>query len=241
MHRMTVLRNGKWVTVLPLATLLFVAASDGSPPPPTKGISIVSNVRSAAADAPVPEPFFAVRAAGAISGPGDALVIPPAVPELDYEGELAIVIGRRASRVSPEDAQQYIRGYTCGMDGTAVYRTADGALDWGRSLAGKSVDGIAPVGGGMVDALDPQGHDVVLRINGEEKERFRTTDLVWDPHRIVSEVSQTVTLEPGDVIYTGTRRPIPRMAPGDVVEVEISGICTLRNPVVGASPTSAAD
>jgi 2-keto-4-pentenoate hydratase/2-oxohepta-3-ene-1,7-dioic acid hydratase in catechol pathway len=202
---------------------------------PTKGIGMMHNyppLEPPADGSPPPPPAFFVRAAGSISGPGKKIVIPKALDTILYEGELVVVIGRTASRVSEAEAARCIRGYTCGMDGSPLVLGPDGARDPARSLAGKSADGMAPVGPRVVERLDPNGHEIVLRINGVEVERASTNDLIWRPARIVSEVSKTVALEPGDVIFCGARRAVPKMQPGDVVEVEISGIGVLRNEVV---------
>jgi 2-keto-4-pentenoate hydratase/2-oxohepta-3-ene-1,7-dioic acid hydratase in catechol pathway len=181
-----------------------------------------------------PEPGFFVRAAGAIGRHGVPIVMPERYDTVLYEGELVIVIGGRASRVSEDEAAACILGYTCGMDGSPLVVDPAGERDPARSIFGKSADGIAPVGPVLIRELDPAGHEILLRVNGEEIERANTRDLIWSPSRIVSELSQRVALEPGDLIFAGARRAVPRMQPGDTIEVEISGIGVLRTTVIGA-------
>jgi 2-keto-4-pentenoate hydratase/2-oxohepta-3-ene-1,7-dioic acid hydratase in catechol pathway len=226
------MRRGSIVlALLVLAALGCARSGQETWPPPTKGIGMMFNYPPLEEGATQPPPGFFVRSAGSIGKPGTTIVIPRALDEILYEGELVAVIGKRASRVSPEEARACILGYTCGMDGSPLVRDAAGQRDAARSLAGKSADGIAPVGPRLIPALDPNGHEIVLRVNGEELERASTRDLIWDPPTLVSEISKTVALEPGDVIFCGARRALPRLKPGDVVEVEIDGIGVLRNQV----------
>lgn len=200
-------------------------------PPPTKAIGMMFNYPPLEAGKVQGPPTFFVRSGGAVSRAGDPIVIPKAYAEVLYEGELVVVMGKRARKVTPAQAKEHILGYTCGMDGSPLVKDAAGERDVARSLAGKSADGIAPVGPAIIKELRPEGHWISLRVNGKEIERANTRDLIWDPARLVSEISQTVTLEPGDVIYAGARRALPRLTPGDIVEVEIDGIGTLRSPV----------
>jgi len=202
---------------------------------PTKGFGMMFNFPPVeGTPAPVPPPGYFVRAASSLSEPDAKIEIPRGVDTILYESELAIVIGTRARRVSEAGAAACIAGYTCGMDGSPLILDANGERDAARSIAGKSFDGVAPVGTQLVTKLAPGGHEVVLRVNGEEVDRSNTRDLIWQPERIVSEISQKVTLEPGDVIFCGANKAVPKMRPGDVVEVEISGIGVMRNEVVAA-------
>lgn len=201
-------------------------------PAPTKGIGMMFNFPPLEPGMEQGPPAFFVRSAGAIGKAGEPIVIPKAYPEVLYEGELTVVIGMQARKVTLVRASECILGYTCGMDGSPLVKDARGERDASRSLAGKSADGIAPVGPKLLKDLNPAGHSIVLRINGREVERANSKDLIWDPARLVSEISQAMTLEPGDVIFCGARRAIPKMQPGDTVEVEIEGIGTLKCPVV---------
>ncbi|MFV2066099.1 MAG: fumarylacetoacetate hydrolase family protein [Pirellulales bacterium] len=200
-------------------------------PAPTKGIGMMRNFPSSTGEAQEPPAFF-VRSAGSISKHGVSIAIPRALDTVLYEGELVIVIGRRARRVTPAEAEACILGYTCGMDGSPTIVDSHGEGDLAGSLAGKSTDGIAPVGPRLIAKLDPAGHAITLRVNGKVVERANTKNFVWPPARIVSEISKTVTLERGDVIFCGAQQAIPRLTPGDVVEVEIEGIGVLKNHVV---------
>lgn len=199
---------------------------------PTKGIGMMFNLPPVEPGKDQGEPAFFVRAAGAIGRAGEPIVMPRSYSTVLYEGELVVVIGKRARAVTPAEARECIAGYTCGMDGSPLVLDAKGERDPARSLAGKSADGIAPVGPVLVKSLRPEGHAVVLRLNGKEVERANTRDLIWDPPRMVSELSQRTTLEPGDVIFSGARRAIEKMQPGDTVEVEIEGIGVLRCPIL---------
>lgn len=222
------------------STLAFNSVQAQGPLPgtvaPTKAIGMMANFPPAEPKAEPSQPAFFVRAAGAVARGGDPIVLPTFYETVLYEAELVIVIGRRARNVSQEEAAGCILGYTCGMDGSPLVLDEDGQRDPARSLAGKSADGVAPIGPRIVPKLDPEGHDIVLRINGEEVERANTRNLVWQPKRIVSELSRALTLEPGDVIFAGARKAIPKMRAGDVVEVEIEGIGKFTSKVVADAP-----
>ena len=202
---------------------------------PTKAIGMVANYPPRPGT-PVTQsaPGFFIRSAGALAGDGDDIPLPRGLPRVLYEAELVVVIGKRAAKVSPEEAAACILGYTCGMDGSPEVLLSGGDRDHVRSLAGKSADGIAPIGPRIVKNIDFERCEILLRVNGEVIERSQPKDLVWSPTRLVSEISQTVALEPGDVVFTGATRAVPHLKAGDRVEVEISGLGTLRNRVVEA-------
>ncbi len=206
-------------------------------PPPTKAIGIMKNFPPLDPDVPVAKPGFFVRAASSLARAGDPIVLPHAYDTVLYEAELVIIIGRRARNVSVDEAEEFIYGYTCGMDGSPSVTDADGQLQLAPSLAGKSADGIAPVGGRIVRSLGASGHDIILRVNGRELERTNTDHMVMGPAELVSMVSQSITLEVGDVIFTGASKAIPKMRAGDVVEVEITGVGILECPVVASNLT----
>ncbi len=206
-------------------------------PPATKAIGMMYNYPSLDPAKPSPPPGFFVRAATSLARHGDSISIPEALPRVLYEGELVVVIGQHATKMTPELAKRCILGYTCGMDGSPEVLDARGERDVARSIAGKSADGIAPVGPILVENLDISTAEVVLRVNGKEVERARPRELVWDVPTLISRISQTVTLNPGDVIFTGATRAVPKLEPGDEVDVEIAGIGTLRNKVVQGRPS----
>jgi 2-keto-4-pentenoate hydratase/2-oxohepta-3-ene-1,7-dioic acid hydratase in catechol pathway len=177
-------------------------------------------------------------------GNEDAIVLPQGSTEVDYEAELAVVIGQRASKVSAKDAMNYVQGYTCMNDVSARdFQFMDG--QWQR---GKSCDTFAPLGPWVVPAdkiPDPHRLRVQCRLNGSVMQDSNTEQLIFKIPELIEFISATITLEPGDIIATGTppgvgfaRKPPVFLKPGDVVEIEIEGIGVLRNPVVASSETA---
>jgi 2-keto-4-pentenoate hydratase/2-oxohepta-3-ene-1,7-dioic acid hydratase in catechol pathway len=173
----------------------------------------------------VPELFL--KAPSAVVGPEESIVIPAGAGRVDAEGELVAVIGRRARGLSPEEALGCVLGYTCGND-VSAREWQRGDIQWWRA---KSSDTFAPVGPCIVDGLDPAKLALETRVNGEVKQRGNTRLLIHDVAHIISFASRVMTLEPGDLIFTGTPGTTPTLSPGDVVEVEIEGIGVLRNRV----------
>jgi 2-keto-4-pentenoate hydratase/2-oxohepta-3-ene-1,7-dioic acid hydratase in catechol pathway len=175
-----------------------------------------------------PEIFY--KPVSALQNPGDPIVIPPNATNVHYEGELVVVMGKRAKDVSPEQAREAIFGVTCGND--VSERDWQGGpqkdLQWWRA---KGSDTFAPLGPVVVTGLDYSNLLLETRLNGEVVQKQYTSDLMFDCPAIVSWVSKWVTLLPGDIIYTGTPGSTKKMSAGDVVEVEIEGIGLLRNPV----------
>ncbi|HEX6986802.1 MAG TPA: fumarylacetoacetate hydrolase family protein [Planctomycetaceae bacterium] len=220
---------------------------DGRPlapiPRPGKVICIGLNYRDHAAEtgAEIPtEPVVFSKFATAVVGPGDEIVLPPAAKQVDYEAELVVVIGRRGRHVAADEAFAYVAGYMCGNDVSA--RDWQKGRPGGQWLLGKTPDTFAPTGPYLVTAdeiADPHDLVVRLRLNGEVMQDGNTREFIFGIDRLIAHVSQLVTLEPGDLIFTGTppgvgvaRRPPVFLKPGDEVEVEIAGLGTLRNRVV---------
>ena len=184
-------------------------------------------------------PLLFGKFANALCGDGDPIVLPAAVGHVDGEAELALVIGRTASRVSKDDALEVVHGWTCATDVSARdYQFGDG--QWFR---GKTLDTFCPVGPRVVprDELDPADLRIAQRLNGETLQDSRTSRLIFDVPTLVSYASHAMTLERGDLILTGTpegvgffRDPKVALADGDVVEVEVEGIGVLRNEVRAA-------
>jgi 2,4-didehydro-3-deoxy-L-rhamnonate hydrolase len=182
-------------------------------------------------------PLLFAKWPNALIGPGDPIVIPPAVTMCDYEAELGVVIGTRVSRVTKENAREVVRGYVCANDVSA----RDLQFDDGQWTRGKSVDTFCPVGP-LVPAADvPDPHELRIRaiVSGEVLQDSTTANIIFGVEEIISYASQTVTLEPGDLILTGTpagvgvfRNPERLLQPGDEVRIEIEGIGSLTNPVV---------
>ena len=175
--------------------------------------------------------------ANAIVGPEAPIVIPPATQQVDYEAELAVVIGSRACRVRVDRALRYVAGYTIVND-VSARDLQFGDKQWTR---GKSIDTFAPMGPCLVTRSELGSGDelgIELRLNGRTLQKSNTRNLIFDVPALVSHISQTMTLEPGDVISTGTpsgvgyvRNPPIFLKHGDSVEIEIEGIGVLRNPV----------
>ncbi len=183
-----------------------------------------------------------------VIGPGDPILIPPVARSVDWEGELAVVIGRPAKGVSADEALQYVAGYTVMNDVSerrlkirerTDSRPRDRWFDW---LNGKWLDTFAPQGPWLVtrDQIpDPQTLDISTRVNGERKQHNSTGQMLYPVNRIIEYLSAIITLEPGDLISTGTVSGVGAttgtfLQPGDTVEIQITGIGVLRNPVAAA-------
>lgn len=176
-----------------------------------------------------PEPLFFLKPITSVINSGDPIIYPTWVSQkVDYEGELAIIIGRTCYRVSEDDALEYIAGYTCANDVTARdLQRRDG--QWTR---GKGFNTFCPLGPVIVTNIDASDLRLITRVNGVVKQDGRTSDLIFKIPRLISHVSQVMTLSEGDVILTGSPAGVGPIVPGDVVEVEIEKIGILSNPVV---------
>jgi 2-keto-4-pentenoate hydratase/2-oxohepta-3-ene-1,7-dioic acid hydratase in catechol pathway len=208
---------------------------------PQKLIGIGLNYRDHAEETKMElpkEPLLFAMYSNAITAPDRPIVIPGMSRKIDYEAELAVVIGSRARHVSPDDALQHVAGYTIVNDVSARdLQRADG--QW---LRAKSFDTFAPMGPCLATRSslgDADGLAIELRLNGQTMQKSNTRNLIFKVPALVSHISKVMTLEPGDVISTGTpggvgftRKPPVYLQPGDVVEIEIEGIGILRNPVV---------
>jgi 2-keto-4-pentenoate hydratase/2-oxohepta-3-ene-1,7-dioic acid hydratase in catechol pathway len=196
---------------------------------PSKVIAVGLNYRSHLKGRPEPEypGLFAVLPS-AVVGPEDPIVIPPDAQDVHYEGELVVVIGRRAKNVPVSDASDYVFGVTAGNDvSERNWQRSD--LQWVRA---KASDSFAPVGPSIATGLDYDDLLVQTRLNGELRQSERTKDLIFDVETIVAYISRYVTLLPGDLVFTGTPGTTESMKAGDVAEVEIEGVGVLRNPVI---------
>ena len=175
------------------------------------------------------EPLLFFKPPSSLIGPGDAIVLPAASQQVEYEAEIGVVIGKRARKVRERDAMAYVRGFTCANDVSARdLQKTDG--QWGRA---KGFDTFCAVGPVVAEGLDWGRLEVIGRLNGEERQRGHTRDMVFSIPVLIEYISHIMTLEPGDLILTGTPEGVGRMHAGDVVEVEIPGIGALRNPVIG--------
>ena len=198
---------------------------------PSKIVCVGRNYREHAAElgnAVPKEPLIFLKPPSSILAPGEPILLPPSSQRVDFEGELGVVISRRCSRLSPGDSvAPFILGYTCLNDVTARdLQKADG-----RFTRAKGFDTFCPTGPVIATDFDLAGATVSTFINGERRQFGRTSEMIFSVDVIIRWVSRIMTLEPGDVVATGTPAGVGPLAPGDVVEVVVTGIGTLRNPV----------
>ena len=198
---------------------------------PSKIVAVGRNYRDHAAELgnPVPdeEPLLFLKAPSALVRDGGEIVLPPESARVDYEGELALVIGRKIKGWRAEDGWDAIAGVCCANDVTARdLQKKDG--QWARA---KSFDTFCPIGPEIVPGVDPSDLALETRVNGAVKQSSRTSQMVFSPLFLLSYISRMMTLLPGDLILTGTPAGIGPLSPGDVVEVEIERIGALRNRV----------
>jgi 2-keto-4-pentenoate hydratase/2-oxohepta-3-ene-1,7-dioic acid hydratase in catechol pathway len=174
------------------------------------------------------EPLLFLKPPSAILGHRESIIYPTHLSQrVDYEGELAVVIGGRGKDIPVEEALDYVLGYTCANDVTARdLQRRDG--QWTR---GKSFDTFCPLGPVIRTELGPGDLTITTRVNGEIRQQASTSDMIFPVDVLLNSISQVMTLEPGDVVLTGTPSGVGELHPGDVVEVEIEGIGTLANPV----------
>ena len=176
----------------------------------------------------VPErPMLFFKPPSALVANGEAIVLPRASSRVEFEGEIGVVIGRPLRRATPHEAEAAIRGFTCVNDVTARdLQKTDG--QWARA---KGFDTFCPAGPRVAEGLDWRTLGVITRVNGEERQRGRTSEMHFAIPDLLSYISGVMTLEPGDLVATGTPAGVGPLAEGDVVEVEIPGIGVLSNPV----------
>jgi 2-keto-4-pentenoate hydratase/2-oxohepta-3-ene-1,7-dioic acid hydratase in catechol pathway len=203
-------------------TLLF-------PVMPPKVLAVGLNYRShLGSRTPPPQPEIFYKPTSSLQHPGGPIVIPSDSKNTHYEGELVIVIGKAASRVSPAEARNAIFGVTCGND-VSERDWQKGDLQWWRA---KGSDTFSPCGPCIARGVDYGNLQLRTRVNGKVVQEQSTSDLLFDCPTIVSHISKYVKLEPGDLIYTGTPGSTSKLNPGDKVEVDIEGIGVLRNFVI---------
>lgn len=176
-------------------------------------------------------PMLFMKPHTSVIGHRDPIIYPTHGERTEYECELTVVIGRRARRVSEDEALDCVLGYTCGND--VSERTIQFAeMKMGAMLIGKGFDTFCPLGPVIATDLDPSDLRIQTRLNGETRQDDRTSDLLFSVPKLVSYVSEAMTLEPGDCILTGTPSGVGPIKPGDVVEIDIEGVGVLQNPVV---------
>ncbi len=201
---------------------------------PSKIVCLGLNYRSHAEETKLTlpsVPLIFLKPPTAVIGPEGAIILPRSSRRVDYEGELGVVIGRRAKDVPEDRAKGYVMGYTCFNDVSERYNQREDG-QWTRA---KGYDTFAPLGPWIETEVAPDDLKLETYLNGELRQSARTSDLIFGVPKLVSFISGIMTLLPGDVIATGTPSGIGRMNPGDVVEVRIEKIGTLRNFVVGQS------
>jgi 2-keto-4-pentenoate hydratase/2-oxohepta-3-ene-1,7-dioic acid hydratase in catechol pathway len=214
-------------------------------PDPPKVLCIGLNYRDHAIEGgkAIPaEPVLFGKFANALIAPGEPIRLPKVSQKVDYEAELVVVIGRRGRDIPAERAFQHVAGYTLGHDVSARdWQFRGEEKQW---IIGKTFDTFAPTGPHLVTAdevPDPHSLPIRLRLNGQTMQNSNTREFIFGVPQLIAYLSQVLTLEPGDLIFTGTppgvgaaRKPPVFLKPGDVVEVEIEGLGVLRNPVVAA-------
>lgn len=210
---------------LPLAEVTLLA-----PCTPGKIVGVMNNFLDRAREAgagPPSLPLLFLKPSTAVVRPEATILLPPQSQQVEYGAALAVVMGRVARLITPEEAPQYILGYTCANDVTASDLVeADGSV-----TRGKSFDTFCPLGPVINSTLDPADALITCRVNGAVRQLTSTHDMLFTVPQLVAFVSSVMTLLPGDVILTGTPGGAGPLANGDVVEVEIEGIGVLRNPV----------
>ena len=202
-----------------------------APCTPSKIVCLGLNYRSHAEETNLPlpsNPLIFLKPSTAVIGPEEMIVLPRGWKRVDYEGELGVVIGRKAKDVPQEAAKGFIQGYTCVNDVSDRYAQRDDG-QWTRA---KGYDTFAPVGPWIETEIEPDDLQLETYLNSEVRQSVRTSDLIFGIAELISFISTVMTLLPGDVIATGTPSGIGRMNPGDVVEVNIQGIGVLRNYVI---------
>lgn len=201
-------------------------------PRPSKIVCIGRNYAAHAAELgnEIPsEPLIFLKPPSALIGGGDAIVIPPDVGEVHFEGEIGVLLGRTASRVDEAEALEFVSGLVPINDVTArTLQRKDS--QWSRA---KGFDTFCPVGeAAPLEELDLAELSVITRVNGREKQRGRIQEMVFSIPFLISYVSRIMTLEPGDLLATGTPEGVGPLIPGDRVEVEVTGLKILENPVI---------
>ena len=203
-----------------------------SPCLPSKIVCLGLNYRSHIEEMKLPMPsvpLIFLKPSTSVTGPEDKIILPPDWNRIDFEGELGVVIGKKAKDVPEKNAWEYVLGYTCFNDvSDRIAQAADG--QWTRA---KGYDTFAPMGPCIETEIKPDNLKIETYLNGEVRQSASTGDLLFGVSRLINFISGVMTLMPGDVIATGTPSGVGPMKPGDVVEVKIENIGTLKNFVTG--------
>jgi len=243
-----VVRNGENLVAGDGRVVAIKDATHLSPVEPTKIIAVHLNYDSRTKEfmTKLPAaPTYFHKPITALNSHNGAVVRPAGLKWLNYEGEIVIVIGKTCRNISPEEAGEYIAGYTIGNDfGLHDFRDTDA----GSMLRVKGSDTLAPVGPGLVTDWDFRNKFIRTYVNGVVKQEDNTSNMEWDMHYLVADIARTITLVPGDMLFSGTPANSRPVEPGDIVEVEVEGLGKLTNHIVegptgirtdvGAQPTS---
>ena len=232
-----VLRDGDNLVAADGRVVAIVDAIHLAPAEPTKIIAVHLNYDSRTQEfmTKLPAaPTYFHKPITALNTHKGAVVRPAGCKWLNYEGEIVIVIGKTCRNIAPEDAADYIAGYTVGNDyGLHDFRDTDA----GSMLRVKGSDTLAPVGPGLVTDWDFRNKTIRTYVNGEVKQEDNTDNMEWDMHYLVADIARTITLVPGDMLFSGTPAFSRPVQPGDVVEVEVEGLGRLTNHIVeGPTP-----
>lgn len=199
-----------------------------APVKPNIMLAVALNYPSHLQAPPSPRPELFVKSNNSLADPDDEIILPDGCERVDYEGEMVAVIGKTCSRVSVEDALDYVFGYTIGNDVSA--------RDWQRNdgqwFRGKGCDKFGPLGPWIETDIDPWNTNLSTYLNGEQVQSCNTSEMINNVAETISFVSRMCTLQPGDVIFTGTSGRPTALKPGDVVEVKVEGIGTLSNSFI---------
>jgi 5-oxopent-3-ene-1,2,5-tricarboxylate decarboxylase/2-hydroxyhepta-2,4-diene-1,7-dioate isomerase len=244
----TVVREGEELLAPDGRRIGVDEAAHLSPVAPSKIVCVHLNYESRREEFGVilaPAPTYFHKPVSALNGHGGQVVRPPRCRYLNYEGEIAIVIGDETRHIRPDEADAHIQGYTVANDyGLHDFRDTDA----GSMLRVKGSDTLCPLGPGLVTSWDFHGKRIRTLVNGAVVQDASTDEMIWDMHYLVADIARTITLVAGDVILSGTPANSRPVQPGDVVEVDVEGLGTLRNAIVegdvpiredvGAQPTS---
>lgn len=232
-----VVRDGEELVAPDGRRIAIEDATHLAPSEPTKIIAVHLNYDSRTQEFMTklpPAPTYFHKPITALNTHKGAVVRPAGCKWLNYEGEIVIIIGKTCRNISPEEAGEYIAGYSVGNDyGLHDFRDTDA----GSMLRVKGSDTLAPVGPGMVTDWDFRNKMIRTYVNGEVKQEDNTDNMEWDMHYLVADIARTITLVPGDMLFSGTPAFSRPVQPGDVVEVEVEGLGRLTNHIVeGPTP-----
>lgn len=194
------------------------------------GLNYIAHIEESGAKPPV-RPLFFMKPSNTVVGPGEPIVYPREGSNVHFEAELAVVIGRAGRRVPVDSALDHVLGFTCANDvSERVIQKEE--MDQGALLIGKGFDSFCPLGPVIATGLDPSNLMLGARVSGIDRQASSTSDLLFGVPQLVSYLSSAVTLQPGDVILTGTPSGVGPVVPGDNVDVWVQGVGVLTNPVV---------